>query len=73
MSRAARTGARDRQIESRAVGAAKAARARALEMLKPKPESKTAKMKRERAARVRYREQLVIANQLIQAARSRRR
>lgn len=72
MSRAARTGARDRQIESRAVRAARAARAKAFEMQKPKPESKTAKMKRERAARVKAREQATNASRLIQAARRRR-
>lgn len=72
MSRAARTGARDRQIESRAVGAARAARAKAFEMQKPKPESKTAKMKRERAARVKAREQATNASRLIQAARRRK-
>jgi membrane-bound lytic murein transglycosylase len=73
MSRAARTGFRARQIESRAEGAVKAARARAVELSRPKPESKTAKAKRERAERVRAREQAVNTNRLIMEARRRRR
>ena len=73
MSRAARTGFRARQIESRAESAVKAARARAIELSRPKPESKTAKAKRERAERVRAREQAVNANRLIMEFRRRRR
>jgi hypothetical protein len=72
MSRAARTGFRARQIESRAEGAVKAARTRAVELSRPKPESKTAKAKRERAERVRAREQAVNASRLIMGARRRR-
>ena len=73
MSRAARTGFRARQIESRAESAVKAARARAIELSRPKPESKTAKAKRERAERVRAREQAVNTNRLIMEFRRRRR
>ena len=72
MSRAAKTGFRDRQIESRAVNAANAARAKAFEMQKPKPESKTTKAKRERDERRRYREQLANASRLIRATRKKR-
>jgi hypothetical protein len=73
LSRRARTGVQSRRVEERGAKAAAAAKARAFEMNKPKPLSKTAQARQGRAARVQAREQADSMRNQIMAARSRRR